>query len=296
MLQVLPDSALAHVWLGTLAEHANRHAEAEREFEQAADGVASGRGAFYASLARLSDAANDFPAAVDAFVQSIAARPNDPEMHMGFARALLQQDRVDEAFRELVAVVLIDPGVAGAHFGIGQIQLNAGRPADAVGPLRRAVQLVPAYTEARYALALALSQLGRTSEAAPEFARVEQAQRQETAERSRLMILSTLEAEASLRTSEGEYDRATALWLQVIERDPNQPSHHIDFADMLVRAGRIAQALEQYELALKLGAAPVVYRRLADVYSILGRFDDASRARASYTRALQRDVTGGGAR
>lgn len=295
MLQVLPDSALGHMWLGTLAERSNRVSDARHDFEQAAEGVTSGRGAFFATLAQLADAAGDLPAAIEAFTHAIAARPNDEETHTRFARALLEQDRADEAFRELIAAVLIDPRDAGAHFGIGQIQLNAGRIEDAVAPLRRAIQIVPGYTEARYALATALTRLGRTSEAAQEFERVEQAQREATSERSRLMVLATIKEEAVLRTAEGDYDRATALWQQAIEREPNRPSHHVDFAGMLERAGRVEQAIEQYALALKLGADPGVYRRLADLYSSLGRVDDAARARASYTRALQRDVTSGGA-
>jgi superkiller protein 3 len=292
-LEFLPDSALAHVWLGTLAERANRAADARHELEQAAESVTSGRGAFFASVGSLASAAGDFPAAIDAFTRSIAARPNDPGTHTRFARALLQQDRVDEAFRELVAAVLVDPRDAGAHLGIGQILLNTGHVEDAVTALRRALQLVPGYTEARYALATALSRLGRTSESAQEFDRVQQAQRQETADRRRAMALATIKEEAALRTAEGDYDRAAALWQQAIEREPNQASNHIDFAAMLLRAGRVEQAIEHYERALTFGADPLVYRRLAELYSSLGRSEDAARARAAYTRALQRNVTSG---
>ena len=53
-------------------------------------------------------------------------------------------------------------------------------------------------------------------------------------------------------------------------------------------------AIEQYEIAISLGADPLVYRQLADLYSRAGRGDEASRARASYTRALQRGVPNSG--
>ena len=82
-------------------------------------------------------------------------------MHKYLAGALLQQDRADEAFVEFVAALLIDPRDADAHAGIGQIHLNAGRDDEAVTALRRAVELSPDHTEARYALATALMRLGQ---------------------------------------------------------------------------------------------------------------------------------------
>ena len=60
-------------------------------------------------------------------------------MHRFLAIALVQQDRTGEAFAEFVAALLIDPRDAEAHAGIGQIHLNAGRHADAVDVLRRAI-------------------------------------------------------------------------------------------------------------------------------------------------------------
>ena len=111
--------------------------------------------------------------------------PNNPAGHKYLAGALLQQDRADEAFVELVAALLIDPRDAGAHAGIGQIHLNAGRYDEAVTALRRAVELSADYTEARYALATALMRMGKREEAARELQRVEQAQRQMLADRRR---------------------------------------------------------------------------------------------------------------
>jgi Flp pilus assembly protein TadD len=48
MLQILPDSALAHAWLAAGYEDAGRVADARQEFEIAADSVTAGRGAFFA--------------------------------------------------------------------------------------------------------------------------------------------------------------------------------------------------------------------------------------------------------
>ena len=294
-LQILPDSVLAHAWLASGYEETSRITDARRELTIAANGAITGRGALFTSIARLAAAAGDFRGAIDALTRASAASRNDPEVHKRLARALLQQYSGDAAFRELMAALLIDPLDAGAHFGVGQIQLNAGRNQDAEIALRRAVQLSPGYTEARYALATALVRLGRAGEAAQEFDRVEQAQRVEIADRRRALTLATIKEEAALRTADGDYDRAATLWRQAIQLEPIRPSHHLDLAAVLASAGQIGTAIEQYEMALRLGADPLVYRQLADLYSSAGRGDEAARARALYTRALQRDARDGGA-
>jgi tetratricopeptide (TPR) repeat protein len=290
----LPDSALARWSLGSGYERLNRFADARREFELALAGAVAGRSQLHASIGRLAAAAADFPGAIEAFARSVSASPNDPSMHTYLAGALLQQDRADEAFVELVAALLIDPRDAGAHTGIGQIHLNAGRSDEAVPALRRAVELSPGYTEARYALATALMRSGHTQEAARELERVEQAQRQMLADRRRHLSLDVLKEEAALRAAEGSDDRAAALWQQAIDREPDRPSNHLGLAAALAGAGRIDAAIAHYEKAATLGADPVVYRRLAELYAKVGRILDAARAGAMYERALQGDRTSQG--
>jgi tetratricopeptide (TPR) repeat protein len=202
--QVLPGSVLAHWWLGRGYERVNRFLDARREYEIAASGTVAGRSWLYASIGRLARDAADFPAAAEAFAHWVAASPNDPMVHKQLAGVFLRQDRADEAFAELVATLLVDPLDAGAHAGIGQLHLNAGRYDEARTALARAVQLSPSYTEARYALATALTRLGNTQEAAREFERVEQEQRQRLADRRRTISIDVLKEEEALRAVEGK--------------------------------------------------------------------------------------------
>ena len=245
-IQAFPDSALAHWSLGLLYELLNRHADARQEIEYATAGAVVGRAGLYTAIGRLAGSATDIPGAIDAFVRAVDANPNDPVAHKYLAGALLQQDRVSAAFIELVATLLIDPLDADAHAGIGRIHLDAGSYADAAAALRRAVEVRPDHAEARYALATALTRLGKTQEAAREFDRVEEAQRRAFAERRRNMSLDVLKEEAALRAAEGRYDRA----------------------------------IELYEKAATLASDPAVYQELAGLYTKLGRVDDAARARA----------------
>lgn len=290
-IRVLPDSALARWWLGSSHRRLNRFADARHDFELAAASVVIGRGAVFASIGRLASAAGDFSGAIEAFARSVSENPNDPTVHKYLGGAFLQEDRADDALTELVAALLIDPLDAGAHAGIGQIHLNAARYDEAVTALRRAVELSANYTEARYALATALMRSGKTQEAARELERVEQAQRQMVADRRRTLSLDVLKEEAALRAAEGNYDRAAALWQQTIDQEPGRPANHLGLAAALASAGRMDAAIAHYEKALTLGADPVLYRQLAELYVKVGRADDALRARVMYERVLQGDVT-----
>ena len=257
--RVLPDSALAHWWLALAYEQVNRYAEARQEVEHVTTAPVLGESQLHAAIGRFALRAADGPGAIDAFARAVRANPNDPAMHRLLASTLLQQDRAGEALAEFVAVLLIDPLDAAAHAGIGQIHLQTGRDADAVDALRRATDLAPADSETRYALASALERLGRTEEAAQHFARVEQAQRQMLADRRRELSAASLKQEAALRTAEGRFDTAIAL----------------------------------YEKALEIESDPVVYSRLADLYAKVGRAPDAARARALYEKARQGERAGG---
>ena len=250
-LQVLPDSALAHWWLALSHERVNRFADARREFALAASGAVAGESQLHAAVGRSASAAADVPGAIASLTSAVAANPNDGAMHKHLAASLVQQDRAGEAFVEFVAALLINPGDAEAHAGIGRIHLNAGRDADAADALRRATEIAPADHDARYALANALVRLGRTQEAAEHFTRVEQAQRQMLADRRRTLSHDVLKEEAALRTAEGRFEAAIAL----------------------------------YEQALLVSAAdPSVYERLASLYAKVGRAPDAARARAMYEK------------
>jgi tetratricopeptide (TPR) repeat protein len=252
-LRVLPDSVLAHWWLTLAYEQVRRPADARQEVEQITATASFGVSQLHAAIGRFALDAADNPAAIDAFTRAVRVNPNDGTLHRLLANTLLQQDRVDEAFAEFMAVLLIDPLDAAAHAGIGQIHLQAGRDVEAVDALGRATDLAPNDGKARYALASTLERLGRGQEAAQHFARVEQAQRQTLADRRREMSAAALKQEAAARAAEGQFDSAIAL----------------------------------YEKALAIEPDPIGYSRLADLYARVGRVLDAARARAVSDKTRQ---------
>ena len=286
-LRAIPASGRAHWWLATSYEHVNRFADARHEYDQAASMAVAGRSHLLATVGRLASGAADGAGAVDALARAVADDPNNPAWHRLLAGALLLEDRPDDALVEFMAALRLDPRDAGAHLGVGQIHLNAGRNAEAVNALRRATELSPDSVDAEYALATALTRLGNSRDAARHFEHVQQVQQQRLANRRRTLSLDTLREEAALRAAEHDYDRAAALWRQVIQLDPRRASDHVGLAAALAGAGRLDTAIEEYERAATLGADPIVYRRLADLYAKAGRAPDAARARVRYEAALR---------
>jgi len=193
------DSARAHFNRGKSHEQANRVGDARREYEAALSGTLIGRHVLYVALGRLALVDGDPAGAVDALMHAVRLAPNDPAIHTELAGAYAVQGLVDEAFRELVAALLIDPGDVHAYAAVGQLRLDAGADEEAVVAFSRALELMPERYEMRFGLATALTRLGRTSEAARQLERFER-DRIETEEQRRREIAKDVEQQESMRS------------------------------------------------------------------------------------------------
>jgi tetratricopeptide (TPR) repeat protein len=293
-LDVLPQSTYARLWLGAVYEALNQRAEAAASYEAAAPWTVSGRPGLYAVIAQLREGWRDSSGVIDALAVSVRLNPNDAATHNALGRSYREHDRLDESLAEHVAALLVDPASAEAYMGIGQLHLNAGRYAEATVVLERLVRLQPGYAEGHYALANALQRSGRAEEGGRELAEFQKLLTQKTEDRRRTMALGVIKEEAALRSSEGAWDRAIALWQQAIDQEPGSASNHAALAEALAGAGRLDPAVQQYERAAALGGSADVYRQLAALYGKLGRSDDSARARDRYAQALLVPVRDGG--
>jgi len=126
----------------------------------------------------------------------IARNPADGPAHYMLARALQQTGRAAEAggeFQESAALNQAKHGLeqAGLLTANGIVDLRAGKIADAVSKLRKAVELKPDYPEAQFYLGIALAQSGDGAGAIPAF---------------------TAALEKRPRSSEIHYNFGIALW------------------------------------------------------------------------------------
>lgn len=286
-IALLPDSAAAYWWLGTVYNSLNRTTDALRVFEQAAAlPLLTGRDTLLATIADLRERHADFEGAAAAHAARVAEDPNNTLAHLYLARAYEQLGRQDDAFVEYVAAAAIDARLPGAHAGIGHYHLAAGRYVQAAAALERAVHLEPRSTEARYALALALRDAGRAEESAAHLRAFHDLQTQAVHERRSTMTLDVLKEEAALRTAEGAHDAAAALWERIVQQQPGEASHHVSLAAALAASGRAEAAAARYEHAAALGGQPQVYKALASLYASMGRTRESAAALDRYEQAL----------
>jgi tetratricopeptide (TPR) repeat protein len=192
------DSPLAHFARGQRDEAANRVPEARQEYQAAAAGALAGRSVLMVAIARLAQVEGDSAGAIDAFAEAARLNPNDPNVHKELAAAYAAEGRADDAFSELMAVVLIDRRDAQTHASIGQLYLDTGRNTDAVAAFGRALELRPAGYEVSYALATAHTRLGNTAEAARQL-EIYDRLRREALEKRRRDIADEVEQEERSR-------------------------------------------------------------------------------------------------
>jgi tetratricopeptide (TPR) repeat protein len=100
------------------------------------------------------------------FLEALARRPADPDIHANLGHLLLTTGCVTEALAVYETALRIAPGSARAHFNYAAALRAAHRDEEAIGLYRAAIALQPDHLEARNNLANALAALGRLDEAA----------------------------------------------------------------------------------------------------------------------------------
>jgi predicted Zn-dependent protease len=181
-------------------------------------------------------------------------RPLDLQVQTAWASYLFAVGRNDEAHREFQQVLIRAPDNPEALRLMGQIELAAQRPEEALRWLRPAVEKNPSEPVLRYSLAQALQAVGQTAEAETHFRFVEQAERE--LRQLDFWLLEVLERpdDAELRYKIGStvmrYRSRTdgARWLKtVLEIDPDHVETHRALAEFYAQQGdeRAAQRHRQ---------------------------------------------------
>jgi len=110
----------------------------------------------------------DFAAAIDPLQKVIAAEPDVAFPHFQLAYVFTALRRDTEARAEYERVIAIDPKMAAAYLNVGILLLDK-EPAEAVPPLKKAVELTPAESRPRFLLGVAQERSGDFVGAAETF-------------------------------------------------------------------------------------------------------------------------------
>lgn len=111
---------------------------------------------------------NDFTAAIAPLQKFIAEKPDVAFAHFQLAYAYTALKQVPEARAEYEKAIAIDPKLTEAYLNLG-ILLSEPAPADAVAPLKKAVELLPAQSRPRILLGAAQERAGDFAGAASSF-------------------------------------------------------------------------------------------------------------------------------
>ena len=111
---------------------------------------------------------NDYEAAIPPLQKFIAEKPDVAFAHFQLAYAYTALKRPDDARQEYERSIALDPKMAEAQLNLGVLLLEK-QPAEAVDPLRKAVELLPSESRPRYLLGLAQERSGDLPGAAESF-------------------------------------------------------------------------------------------------------------------------------
>ena len=181
------DSPRLHLARGQAAESLNHVPDARREYQMALGGALAGRSIILVAIGRLAQVDGDLAGAIDALTRAARLNPNDALVRHELSAALAADGRIDDAFVELAAAVIINPRDAQAYAAIGQLHLEAGRNAEAAAAFTHALELAPDRYELRYSLATAYERTGDRTNAAKELEIYDRARRAALEERRRVI-------------------------------------------------------------------------------------------------------------
>ena len=163
---LLPKSGDARSALARVYERLNRGLEAIATLEEAARlTVVAGKAALYWRIAELAHRHQDYDLVVTTLTHRARLLPNEGHAHKALGLAHQRIGRSDEALIELLMATLLGVEDAETLVAIGQIHLGADRFDAAERALRTAVALDPESAQARYALGMTLTRVGRAAEA-----------------------------------------------------------------------------------------------------------------------------------
>jgi tetratricopeptide (TPR) repeat protein len=254
------------------------YSTAARLFEQAHQASPACEILFYLGLARYR--LNQGDTALIAFRAAVECDPKLVPAHMALAAAYVERHNTAEALAAYLRVLAIDPRHTGALDGAAAIYLGSNANEKAIELLERSIQVDPRDADAHADLAAAYAASGDRAAAAREF---DAALRLKPGHPSALMGLG------NLCLKNGEEERAMVLLQRAARAAPNAFEPHFLLGSAYNRLSRFAEALAEFEIAVRLGAAESeVYYHMARAYGGLGRPEDRAKALARFAELTRK--------
>jgi predicted CXXCH cytochrome family protein len=155
--------------LGDAVRRSGRQKDAVPIFEAALRLKQDSLGA-WVGLGSAFEALAQYPKGVKAFERAIAVAPYDALLWQELGQVYIKQGQRERAIEALKRSLMLDPAVPQTHQLLGTLWMKED-PARAEGSFREAIRIRPEYPQALANLAVLLSEMNRTEEAAYNFER-----------------------------------------------------------------------------------------------------------------------------
>jgi tetratricopeptide (TPR) repeat protein len=179
----------------------------------------------------------------------LQSRPDLPEVHMLAFEVYSQLQDAQRAREASGRVLRLRPGwtEANIHVALGDLFGDFGRYDEAEARYRRALELKPDLTDARFNLASALFAAGRVAQAIEELKTLLEFQPDAPDARQKLV---------QLLQEERRYDEMDAVCREAMARDPSASFYPQKLGVALWRRGRCDEALVAYRAAAERSGGP----------------------------------------
>ncbi len=201
-------------------------------------------------------------------------------VHAGLARALALRDggQLDEAEKQLHALLQGAPADANLHFQLGMVLQMRGKNASAKAAYGAALALDPAHPDANNNLGVILKGEGALDQALQYHQRALAARPGSVDALNNIAV--ALQAQGRTVESLPYFERALAL-------QPDHAGLHYNYAAALHALVRLDEAIDHYQKALQLNPGLVfAHRTLGDALRMSGRLGEAE---LQFRRALELD-------
>lgn len=220
-------------------------------------------------------------------------------LHQNLGVTLLRQGEPGAARRQLMTALARDPHSIGAALALAEAEVLLSNPNRAKSILRGILSKNPLHTAATIHLANVLEQLGEHTQALELFARAAAldpyAERPALELGTRLITSNPEQAYAILSRSERlhpqsaavrvalgdvslrleQWQNASQMFVLALELDPAESNAALGLGRALARQNRVAEAIDAFCLARKLGASVNTAR--AELVALGGKLEDCGR-------------------
>ncbi|MCA9695692.1 MAG: tetratricopeptide repeat protein [Myxococcales bacterium] len=171
-----------------------------------------------------------------------AKSPKNHELHYARGVALQALGRGDEAVAALRAALEIKPDFAPAINGVGAFELDARNYKAAAEAFQKAIELQPEFVDPRYNLGLALAGAGELDKAEQALAGARELAPED---------VDVALALADIKGKRGDLEGAIEAARAVAEKNADDPGVRMAYGEILYRAEKYAEAVPEFEAALK---------------------------------------------